>query len=409
MFNRFPISLKQSFLVLFLVISVGRVLAQGSLTPPGIPAPTMKTLDQIEARNPISSIPFTISQSGSYYLTSNLTGVAAQNGIVIAADNVSLDMRGFTLKGVSNSLDGIALTSGRQNIAVRNGKLTSWGQWGVDAANSNNTAFVDLQILGNGLGLRAQANATVERCQAYGNSDFGFIVVLGSRIVSCGSQKNTKGGFQIGDGTVISNSTAIGNTTLGIDAGLGSVITGCTIKDNGGIGIQTNASCKIDNCTVRTNGGNGITAAKGAIIMGCTSIGNGGNGIVVGTTSLVKDCNVGASGYYDGIQASRSCVIQSNICDNEGANYLPGGGTGIWLFQHSSYVGKPGMARVEGNTVTNYTRGYRVDTPGNLIIRNSATGNTDNYGTIAAGNTVGPIVGSSNIGSSNNPHANYQY
>lgn len=47
--------------------------AQGSLTPPGAPEPTMKTLDQIEARTPISSAPFTIIRPGSYYLTTNLT------------------------------------------------------------------------------------------------------------------------------------------------------------------------------------------------------------------------------------------------------------------------------------------------------------------------------------------------
>jgi hypothetical protein len=38
--------------------------AQGSLTPPGAPAPTMKTLAQIEPRTPISSAPFTITVSG---------------------------------------------------------------------------------------------------------------------------------------------------------------------------------------------------------------------------------------------------------------------------------------------------------------------------------------------------------
>ena len=40
--------------------------AQGPLAPPGPPGPTMKTLDQIEPRTPISSLPFTISASGSY-------------------------------------------------------------------------------------------------------------------------------------------------------------------------------------------------------------------------------------------------------------------------------------------------------------------------------------------------------
>ena len=47
--------------------------AQGGLTPPGAPAPTMKSLAQIEPRTPISSVPFTISTAGSYYLTTNVT------------------------------------------------------------------------------------------------------------------------------------------------------------------------------------------------------------------------------------------------------------------------------------------------------------------------------------------------
>jgi hypothetical protein len=42
----------------------------------------MKSLDQIEARTPISSAPFTISAPGSYYLTTNLT-TAVSNAILI--------------------------------------------------------------------------------------------------------------------------------------------------------------------------------------------------------------------------------------------------------------------------------------------------------------------------------------
>src|SRR4051812_45809594 len=71
--------------------------SQGSLTPPGAPAPTMKSLDQIEARTPISSVPFTISVPGSYYLTTNLTAALNQNGITVSADNVTLDLNGFHL------------------------------------------------------------------------------------------------------------------------------------------------------------------------------------------------------------------------------------------------------------------------------------------------------------------------
>ena len=93
--------------------------AQGSLTPPGAPAPTMKSLDQIEARTPISSLPFTISASGSYYLTKNLA-VTSGNAIVISAEGVTLDLNGFTLSSTEASPagTGILLNGTKRNTMV---------------------------------------------------------------------------------------------------------------------------------------------------------------------------------------------------------------------------------------------------------------------------------------------------
>ena len=48
------------------------VMGQGSLTPPGAPGETMKSLEQVEPRTPISSLPYTISESGSYYVVSSI-------------------------------------------------------------------------------------------------------------------------------------------------------------------------------------------------------------------------------------------------------------------------------------------------------------------------------------------------
>ncbi len=72
--------------------------AQGSLTPPGTPAPTMKTFDEIEPRiniqraiNPLptdASNQFIINTPGSYYLTANLA-VAKTNGIHVIAPNAA--------------------------------------------------------------------------------------------------------------------------------------------------------------------------------------------------------------------------------------------------------------------------------------------------------------------------------
>ena len=61
--------------------------AQGPLTPPGAPAATMKTLGLLEPRTAISNASYTISQPGSYYLTTNL--VATGHGITISSDNVN--------------------------------------------------------------------------------------------------------------------------------------------------------------------------------------------------------------------------------------------------------------------------------------------------------------------------------
>ena len=83
--------------------------AQGSLTPPGAPAPTMKSLDQVEARTIVNAANtpgdannlFIITNSGSYYLTTNLVGVSGKSGISITANDVTLDLNGFALLGVS--------------------------------------------------------------------------------------------------------------------------------------------------------------------------------------------------------------------------------------------------------------------------------------------------------------------
>ena len=98
------------------------LLGQGSLTPSGPPTPIQKTLDQIEPRTPISSAPFTITNSGAYVLTTNVV-VTNGNAITIGANNVRFDLNGFTIRSLSSSASGrgVSLASGVRNVTVSSG------------------------------------------------------------------------------------------------------------------------------------------------------------------------------------------------------------------------------------------------------------------------------------------------
>ena len=79
--------------------------AQGPLTPPAAPAPTMKTLSQIEPRIPITNVPVTITQPGSYYLTTNIVYSGSNDGIRIATNNVTIEKMAPTMKADDKDKD----------------------------------------------------------------------------------------------------------------------------------------------------------------------------------------------------------------------------------------------------------------------------------------------------------------
>ena len=175
--------MKAKLLTVLAIAAVSALLAQGPLTPPGAPAPTMKTLDQIEPRKEVNATNtpgngtnvFVISASGSYYLGGNVTGVSGKNGIRISAPNVTLDLNGFALVGVPGSLAGVTTLSGGRNLAIRNGTIRDWGGKGVESLFIVFGLFEDLRLDGNGSnGLETHGGSVIRNCTASSNAGSGF-------------------------------------------------------------------------------------------------------------------------------------------------------------------------------------------------------------------------------------------
>ena len=245
------------------------LLGQGALTPSGAPAATMRTLLQVEPRTPISSLPYTITNSGSYYLTTNLTGVSSDNGIVISSGNVTLDLNGFTMQGVSGSSRGIVTSGTHSNITVRNGMITGWDGDGVDASTCVYQVFEHLTVSANGDNGISCSGGLVSSCVACDNTSSGIIIYNGT-VSGCYVGNNDLCGIDVnGNGSRVIGNNCFSNSSYGI----------CVIASNNRI--------EDNHVTGSAYGINIFSGHTNNIIVKNTVIGNIANNYTIPTNQIV--------------------------------------------------------------------------------------------------------------------------
>jgi parallel beta-helix repeat protein len=381
---------------------------------------------------------YKITHAGSYYLTGNLTGVSGMSGIEVVADDVTIDLRGFTLQGVAGSFYGIYGNGTAKQLTVRNGTVRGWIS-GISSEYRGNH-FADVNLIGNSAyGLQTGAISIITDCSAVENGGTGVVAFSGSvltrvraranatgilcggkgvKLNECSAIENTGAGFQLAPLSVLVGCSAILNGGAGFDGEMSTTYEGCTADDNGGAGFFVGESSTMKNCVSHYNDADGFKVVDGTVLIGCSASYNALDGIEANGTVRIENCTASKnfrSGFalntqcqirgslaegntVYGIHAEGNCQVVSNHLVNNG---LTASGAGIYAVGSGNHI--------ESNTCNSNRLGIWVIASDNVVIRNTARSNQSNFN-LGAGVEYGQVI--TNPGAafvSSNSWANISY
>jgi hypothetical protein len=204
-----------------------------------------------------AGFPVTISTSGSYRLTGNLTNSDPNVSMInVNTSNVSMDLNGFSLVGPAtcsgagtaiSCLDtgtGNGITASQPHVSVRNGVVRGAGRDGILLGTSCRLERVTLEENGRD-GLGASNYCVIE---------------------SSSSRQNGERGFSLADNAVVSHCNAAQNGTFGILAAGSAVISESASRENGSDGIYVATASNVSRSSSYDNEGDQIEAIASAVI-----------------------------------------------------------------------------------------------------------------------------------------------
>jgi len=226
-----------------------------------------------------AGFPVTISQPGSYLLTSNLT-VTSENttAIAVEASDVTIDLNGFAILGATTcSVLGGCTGAGTGNgvsslegsppypstVTVRNGTIRGMGDRGIELWDNSRIEGVSVSNNGDD-GINVGPNSVVSDNTSSVNGGTGIFTSNGSVVTHNTTVSNTEDGIFAAQGSTVSFNTARANIQDGIDVNNGSLVTGNGAWQNVGDGIEAGPGSTVTNNAAHDNNGYGLNLSAGA-------------------------------------------------------------------------------------------------------------------------------------------------
>ncbi|MEM7755370.1 MAG: right-handed parallel beta-helix repeat-containing protein [Planctomycetota bacterium] len=382
----------------------------GPLTPPpGAPAPTNKTLNEVEPRTPINadtapasaSASHVISTPGTYYLTANITADQNKSAIEINADDVILDLNGFELRGLGTfttvSVNGVTANA---RATIRNGLIRDFTQHAIQGT-AQDLLIEGVTVRGGGSGILASQSARVLRCAVYNTGGTGITAGNSSVIEGSIAKSNAFNGIDVATECIVRACVAEVNGGDGIETGQQAVIQGCRSSGNAGLGIDVEfasmvfettsngnlvgfdgfANCFFHRCHAANNTSGGFDVTTASHIHLCVASNNTGFGFDLNNATITE--SVARINTFSGIAAQGSSTVRDCV-----------------VFQNDTLAGTLGGIRATGSgnliehNVSRNNNGFGIvaSGTGNTVVRNWCYDNFGGGYNVPAGNAFGPIV-----------------
>jgi hypothetical protein len=203
------------------------------------------------AGNVIGSLPYIITASGNYELERDLTYAGHNNAIEVSADDVVINLNGFSIGNTGNGVFGVIIQT-HSNLTVRNGSIL--GFQGAVVLAAPRSRALNLQLVNNLFGVQVFAkNCAVQDCFIIGtgpaNNGNGIqLLKSASGVLVKGNQVSEFVVALISSVSSGSESAFIGNYVANSGFGLalssndlyqGNVVTNCKVPFTGGNAIGT--------------------------------------------------------------------------------------------------------------------------------------------------------------------------